>query len=184
MALINFTDLQKELDNAVNHFSGELKKLRAGRPRIETFTDLSVMMYGAATPIKSVANVSIEGGTSVIIKPYFADKDLMNDISRVVTELNLGFNPSIQGDIVRVNIPPMTEERRLQTIKEMKAMQENALTTVRVARQKFNDKVDAFTGVSEDDQKRDKNDIQKAVDLVNKQIKDMAEAKEEDLKTL
>lgn len=184
MALINLSELKAELDKASNHFAGELKKLRAGRPRIETFSDLSVMMYGAATPIQSVANISIEGGTSVVIKPYFADKDLMNDIVRVVNEMNLGFSPSIQGEIVRVNIPPMTEERRLQTIKEMKVLQENAHKTIRIARQKFNDKVDAFTGVSEDEQKRDKNDIQKAVDLANKEIEQMADKKEEELSTL
>jgi ribosome recycling factor len=184
MALINVNELKADLEETVSSFADKLKQLRVGRPRAEMFSELTVTMYGAASTIQAVANVSIESATSVVIKPYFADKQLMEDIVKVVTDMNLGYNPVIDSDKIRVNIPAMTQERRTETIKEMGNILEDHHKSVRQKRHEYNEKVEKFEGVSEDEVKRTKNEIQKAVDEVTAKLNEMAAKKEEELNTL
>lgn len=184
MALYNQTQLSSELDKAVQFFTEKLKQLRVGRPRVETFAELSVEVYGVPSPLQSVAHVSVESATSVLIKPYYMDKALLEEIVKVVNQLNLGFNPQIDSDKVRVNIPPMTEERRKETVKELGNMLEESKTTIRQIRQKYITDVKELEGVSEDEQDRDQKEIQKHIDAANAKLKDAADKKEAELTTL
>lgn len=184
MPLYNHSQLQQELDKLQQFFIDKTKQLRVGRPRAEMFSELTVTSYGVPCPIQSVANVVIESATSVLIKPFYADKQLMQEIEKAVQEMNLGFGTAPDGEKVRVSIPPLTEERRQETVKELKSMLEEARKSVRQVRHKFIEEVDNQSGVSEDEQKRDRESIQKLIDASNSKLDDIANKKEAELTTL
>lgn len=182
MALYKQTELKQGLEKSVEAFSDKLKQLRVGRPKAEMFNEISIQAYGMASNVQSLANVIIESATSVVIQPW--DKSIIQDVLKGVRDANLGYEPVLDGDKVRINIPALTNERRQETIKEMRQLLEEAKVHVRQIRHQFMEQVDKQEGVSEDEQKRDRADIQKQIDEVNTRLDDMAEAKESELDTL
>lgn len=169
------TDLVADQDR----FAEKLKQLRTGRAKPEMFNQIMVTAYGMDNQLQSLANVVIENALSVVIVPY--DRSISNDITKAIEQAGLGLMPSNEGDKIRINIPPLTEERRKQTVKEMHALLEEARIDVRQTRQKYMDRVAKMESVSEDEQDRLKKEIQKEVDQANHKLQDMADKKEQDI---
>ncbi len=182
MLLYTEKDLKKELAVVDSWFADRIKQLRVGRARPDQFETILVSAYGADTEMKNVANIVIESATSVIISPW--DKSIVNDIVKAISESDLGLSSVPDSDKVRINLPPMTEESRKETVKELNGILEEAKVLVRQVRKDFNDQVEDQEGVSEDDQKMSKQAIQKAVDAMNKELESLASIKEEEIMSI
>ncbi len=179
MALYSASDLEKDLKVVVEHATRELKQIRAGRATPDMFQGVQISAYGMMNPLEGVASINIENATSVTIKPW--DKNILNDLLTALKEAFMEFNPVLDSDKVRLSIPAMTEERRVQTVKQMKVMVEECRASVRQVRHKYMEPLNDMKGVSEDEVDRDKEAVQKQVDAAIASIDAMEKAKEKEL---
>ena len=149
---INFNlDVAKEaMGEVIKHLESALAKIRAGKANPQMLSTVKVDYYGVQTPLAQAANVSTTDAQTISVQPF--DKSLINDIEQAIVEANLGFNPSNNGEKVIVNIPPLTEERRRELVKQAKAEIENSKVSIRNIRQKANDEMKKLgkEGISED----------------------------------
>ena len=182
MALYNESEFIKDTNSAVEFFQARTKQLRAGRVRADMFEEIPVMAYGMSNPLKNVANIDVKGPLEVTIQPW--DPGIVNDVYKALQEANLGFNPGMDGNKVRINVPPLTEETRKATVKELGGMMEEAKVSIRQIRHKYNEIVDKQDGVSEDEQKRSKDAIQKLIDKTNERLEEISDAKEQELMSI
>jgi ribosome recycling factor len=179
MALYSSQNLDKDLNGVVENAGKELKQMRAGRATPDMFQGIMISAYGTMTPLEGLAAINIESATSVTIKPW--DKSILDAVLAALKEAFPEFNPVIDSDKVRINIPPLTEERRAQTVKQMRAMIEEHKASIRQIRHKFMEPLNNMEGVSEDEVDRDKAALQKQVDAAVSKLDQMADAKEEEL---
>jgi ribosome recycling factor len=182
MFLHSEKDLKTKLDAAVDSFSERIKQLRAGRVRADMFENIPVEAYGMVNQLKGLANINVESALSVAIQPY--DPGNTSAIHKAIQDANLGFSPILDGAKVRINVPPLTEETRKKTVKELEAIAEEAKVGVRQIRQKFMDDVKELEGVSEDEQARSKVEIQKQIDATIARVEQVAKAKESEIMSL
>lgn len=175
---------QQAFDKCIEHLTNELTHLHTGRATPELIEDILVEAYGAQSPIKNVANISVADSKSLVVQPW--DKTIVDEVSRGISAANLGFSPVIEGDIVRVKIPDLTEQRRLEFVKIMKDKAEDARIAVRGVRQTSMQDIEKLVsgGVSEDEGKRLEEAIEKAVKESNEKIEEIKENKEKDLLTI
>ena len=149
---VNFQlDITKEqMLEAITHLENVLGKIRAGKASPQMLRTIKVDYYGASTPLAQAANVSTPDSQTISIQPF--DKSVMGDIEKAITEANLGLNPMNNGEIIMINIPALTEERRKDLVKQVKLETENCKVSVRNTRQKANDEVKKLSkdGLSED----------------------------------
>jgi ribosome recycling factor len=149
---INFNlDVAKEaMQEAMNRLESALAKIRAGKANPQMLSTVKVDYYGVQTPLTQAANVSTPDAHTISIQPF--DKGLITDIEQAIIEANLGFNPSNNGEKVIINVPPLTEERRRNLVKQAKAEIENSKVSIRNIRQRANDEMKKLgkDGLSED----------------------------------
>lgn len=176
--------IKKDLQKCVDHLEEDLTQIRTGRATPELVEEILVEAYGAKAPIKNYATISASDAKSLVIQPW--DKSLTEAISSAVTNANLGFQPSIEGSVVRVRIPDLTEERRKEYVKIMKERVEDSRVAVRQVRQKYMKDIETAVseGASEDDGDRIKEEIEKMVKEMNESIEQIKENKEKDLMTI
>ncbi|MEO9806337.1 MAG: ribosome recycling factor [Reichenbachiella sp.] len=175
----------KELmDNSVKHFQQELLKIRAGKAMPNMLDGLMVEYYGAMTPINQVASVSTPDARTLSIKPF--EKSIIGEIEKAIINSDLGLNPQNDGEQIRINIPPLTEERRINLMKQVKAEAENGKISVRNVRKETNDSLKALIkeGVSEDAVKGAEGDVQKLTDQHVVKIDELVLAKEKEIMTI
>ena len=144
-------DIAKEsMKDVINRLEGALAKIRAGKANPQMLSSVKVDYYGVQTPLAQAANVAATDAQTISIQPF--DKSLITEIEQAILEANLGFNPSNNGEKVIVNIPPLTEERRRELVKQAKVEIENAKVSIRNIRQKTNDEMRKLgkEGISED----------------------------------
>lgn len=182
MADFSLELFKKDISKVEDEFASTLRTLRTGRAKIETFNGVVVEAYGMENQLNAVANIVIESALSVVIVPY--DKGVANEIVQGLNDANLGFTPVNEGDKIRINIPPMTEETRKQTVKEMYALLEDYRIKVRQIRQKAMDRIEKTEGATEDDQERFKKQVQSEVDDINSKLQQMAEQKETEIMSI
>jgi len=182
MAEFSLELFKKDIKQVEEDFASTLRSLRTGRAKVETFNGVKVEAYGMENQLNAVANVVIESALSVIIVPY--DKGVANDIMQGLSDADLGFTPINEGDKIRINIPPMTEETRKQTVKDMYGLMEEARIRVRQIRQKAMDRIEKMEGFSEDEQERSKKQVQTEVDGINERLQEMAEQKETEIMSI
>ncbi len=182
MALYSEAELRESIKRATDHFIEEIGKLRAGRVRAEMFENIPVMAYNMSNPLKGVASINVDGPMSVVIQPW--DPNVATNVYKAIQEANLGFNPVQDGTKIRISLPPLTEETRKQTVKELGSMLEDSKATIRQVRHKFNTQVDGLEGVSEDEQKRDRDQIQKQIDAATEELVKISAAKQQELMSL
>jgi ribosome recycling factor len=176
---------EPEFAKAVEHLKSELKTLRTGRASGQLVENLEVEYYGVKTPLIQIAQITVPEPRTLAIQPY--DKNALKDIEKAVQLSNLGINPVNDGTYVRLNIPPMTEERRKELVKVVSQMSEKARVSVRNVREeiwKEIQKMEKDGKISEDEKMRAKDDMQKIVDKYNEEIKKLAEAKEQEVMTI
>jgi len=159
-----------------------LKKIRTGRANPSILDDVKVDYYGNLTPINQTSNITVEEGRSLAISPW--DKSLIPEIEKAIMGADLGLNPSTSGDLIRVNMPVLTEETRQQYIKQARAEAENARISIRNIRRDSNQNAkdsESSGEISQDDLRRLEDSIQKETDKYISIVDSELSKKEEDL---
>ncbi|WP_298945902.1 ribosome recycling factor [uncultured Polaribacter sp.] len=175
-------DTAKEaMNKAIAHLEKELVSIRAGRATPAMLSTVMVDYYGAQTPLGQVANVNTPDARTLSIQPW--EKSMLQEIEKAIQIANLGFNPMNNGDIIMINVPPLTEERRKGLAKQAKAEAEDAKVGVRNARKEANNEIKKVD-ISDDMKKIAEDDIQKLTDSFVKQIDEKLAIKEEEIMTV
>lgn len=178
-----YLDTAKEMmESAVQHTLDEFAKIRAGKAMPNMLDGIEVEYYGTMTPLNQVAGVTTPDARTLSVKPW--EKTMLQEIERAIINSNLGFNPQNDGEQIRINIPPLTEERRLQLMKQVKAEAEKGKISIRNARKDTNDSLKKMDGVSEDLIKNAEEDVQKLTDTYSSKIDALVESKEKDIMTV
>lgn len=181
---INFIlDSTKEaMDNAIKHLEKQFANIRAGKASPAMLGNVMVNYYGSQTPLSQVANVNTPDGRTISVQPW--EKKMLQEIEKGIQVANLGFNPMNNGDLIIINVPPLTEERRRDLAKQAKAEAEDAKIGVRSARKDANNEIKKLEDVSEDLQKDAEQNVQQLTDKYVKRIDDVLEVKEKEIMTV
>ena len=172
-------DATKEsMDAAILHLEKEFIKIRAGKASPAMLSSVMVEYYGSQTPLSQVANINTPDGRTLSVQPW--EKTMLQEIEKAIMNANLGFNPMNNGDFVIINVPPLTEERRIQLAKQAKAEAEHAKVGVRSARQEANKEIRNLD-VSEDLHKNAELDVQEMTDKYIEKIDSFLAAKEAEI---
>ncbi|WP_300674047.1 ribosome recycling factor [Soonwooa sp.] len=171
--------VKEEMNAALKHLDHAFQKIRAGRASTAMVQDVMVEYYGSMTPINQVANVSVPDAMTISIQPW--DRGAINAIEKAIINSNLGFAPSNNGDVIILNVPPLTEERRKDLAKQAKSEAEQSKIVIRNARQEGMKDLKKLDGVSEDLVKGSEKDIQDLTDQYIKKIDDAFKVKEAEI---
>jgi ribosome recycling factor len=158
-------EARKRMDAAVEHTRRELSGVRTGRASVTILDPVSVEAYGSSMPVNQVASLSIPEPTTIVAQPF--DPSLMGAIEKAIRSANLGLNPTNDGKVIRIPLPPLTEERRREMSKLVHKMAEDGRNAIRVVRREANDRVKKFLkdhAISEDDERRALDETQKMTD--------------------
>jgi ribosome recycling factor len=166
------------MENAISHLEKELVKIRAGKANPSMLSSVMVEYYGSMTPLSQVSNINTPDGRTISVQPW--EKKMIPEIETAIMNANLGFNPMNNGEMVIINVPPLTEERRKQLVKQAKAEAEDAKVSVRSARQEANKEIKDLD-VSEDLQQNAEIDIQELTDTYTEKIDRILEVKEAEI---
>ncbi|PKQ62441.1 ribosome recycling factor [Labilibaculum filiforme] len=177
-------DTQEKMEAAVDHLEKELVKIRAGRANPSMLNGVMVDYYGNMTPLAQVANLSVPDPRTIAIQPW--EKPMIVQIEKAIMNSNLGFNPDNNGELIRIHIPPLTEERRGDLVKQAKAECEHAKVSIRNARRDTNLELKKLIkdGLSEDVEKDAEATVQKLTDKYSKSVDDLFADKEKDIMTI
>ena len=171
--------VKQEMDAAIKHLEHAFQKIRAGRASTSMVQDVMVEYYGAPTPITQVANVSVVDAMTLSIQPW--DRTAIGAIAKGIVNSNLGFAPSNNGDVIIINVPPLTEERRRDLAKQAKSETDQTKIVIRNARQDGNKELKRLEGVAEDLIKGAEKDIQDLTDAYVKKSDDAYKTKEAEI---
>lgn len=175
-------DAERKMNQSIAALKNNLAKIRTGRANPQLLDTVQVEYYGSEVPLSQVATVSLIDARTISVQPW--EKGMGAKIEKAIRESELGLNPAAMGDLIRVPMPPMSEERRREMTKICRAEGEQAKIAVRNVRRDANDAVKKLVKdkeVSEDDQKRSEAVIQKATDEHVERIDALIEAKEKDI---
>ncbi len=170
---------EQKMAKSIEAFKNELAKIRTGRAHPGILDQVQVDYYGSPVPISQVANVSLIDARTIGVQPW--EKGMGAKIEKAIRESDLGLNPSAQGDLIRVPMPPLTEERRRELTKLVKGSGEDAKVAVRNLRRDANEhakKLLKGKDITEDDERRSQDDIQKLTDKTIVEIDKLVAAKE------
>lgn len=170
------------MQKAIEHFQNELKKVRTGRASASLLDDIRVNYYGTPTPLAQVASVNVPDARSIVIQPW--EKNLIGDIEKAILQAGLGLNPQSDGALIRVPIPPLTEERRKDIVKMCKKDAEESKVAVRNIRRDQMEtlkKAEKEEHFSEDDRIRAEEEVQKLTDKHIKQVDEILAKKEKEI---
>lgn len=169
----------EQMSESIKHLEKELLKIRAGRANPAMLSTVKVEYYGSLTPLSQVANISTPDARTLQVQPW--EKSMISEIEKAILNSNLGLNPQNNGEVVMINIPPLTEERRKDLVKQAKAAAEHARVGIRNARKEANDEVKKLDGVSEDLIKDAEGRVQGVTDKYVKKVDDIIEKKEAEI---
>ena len=175
-------DVQHRMDSAIQSLNGHFKTLRTGRANAAMLDSIVVDYYGTPTPLAQAASIKVPEPALLVVEPW--DKSMVNPIEKAIRTSDLGFNPASDGKIVRVPIPVLTEERRKDLVKRAHGMAEEARTAIRQVRRDVNEKLKKMLKdreISEDDEKRSLDEIQKLTDKHIDEVANVLKAKEHDI---
>lgn len=179
---LSISTAKDKMNKSVNNLEEEFKTIRTGRASTALFDQLKVEAYGTPTPLNQLATVSVPEARLVVIQPW--DKGLLSEIEKAIQKSELSVNPSNDGKVIRINIPPLTEERRKEFVKVAKNMAEQSRVAIRNIRREANDslkKKQKNSEISEDEEKKGIDEIQKQTDSHIKTINELLEKKEKEI---
>lgn len=178
------TDTQVMMDKAILHCESELTKIRAGKASAGMLDGIMVDYYGSPTPLAQVGSITTPDARTLLIQPW--EKQLLVPIERAIMEANIGINPQNDGVIIRLVVPPLTEERRKDLVKKVKEEAERGKITIRNLRKDANEKIKKLKGesVSDDEIKTGEAEVQKITDAYIVKVDKHTEAKEKDIMTV
>lgn len=175
-------DSEKRMQKCVENLSAQLMKLRTGRANAALLDHVRVDYYGSEVPVSQVANVTVEDARTISITPW--EKTMVGAIEKAILTSDLGLTPNTAGTTMRINLPPLTEERRKELVKVVKGEAEQTKVQVRGIRRDANQTVKDMVKdklITTDDEKRAETDIQKLTDQYVAKVDDVAAAKEKEL---
>ena len=166
---------KEQMANALVHLEKELRHIRAGKATPAMLSSVMVDYYGSSTPLSQVANVNSIDAHTLTVQPW--EKSLLQEVERGIMYANLGLNPMNNGDLIMINVPPLTEERRMQLAKQAKSEAENDKVSIRNARKDANNEIKK-ADISDDMKKNAEATIQDLTDKYTKDIDEMYAKKE------
>ena len=177
-------DANVRMQKTVDFLEESLANIRAGKASVNVLNGVFVEYYGSQTPVSGVASVTVPDAKTILIQPW--DKNMIRPIEKAIIDSNIGLTPSNNGESIRLSMPPLTEERRKELVKQSKAEAENARVSLRNARR---DAVEAFKkavkdGMPEDEGKDGETQAQKLLEKYNKVIDAAFEKKEKEIMTV
>ena len=172
-------EAELEMIEALEVLDKRLITIRAGRANPAMVANIKVDYYGALTPIKELANITVPEARELFIKPF--DKSCLKDMERAINEANLGINPTNNGEMIIMTVPQLTEDTRRKYVKDANVMGEDAKVALRKVRQAVNDKIKKDEDITEDEEKRLLDEVQKLIDKYNKEVDLKIDEKETEL---
>ncbi len=175
-------EMKGNMGKSLDSFRRELGKIRTGRASLTILDGIAIFYYGQSTPLNQVATLTVPDSRTIAIQPW--DSQVIPLIEKSIASTSLGLNPVNDGKIIRLPIPPLTEERRKELVKTVKRMAEDARVAVRNVRREFMDKVKGIEKnkeISEDELKRFQEEIQKVTDSFVKEVDTILQEKEKEI---
>lgn len=181
---IELDDCKEKMEKAVAHTESELTKIRAGKANPSMLDSVFVDYYGSSTPLSQVSNINTTDARTIVIQPW--ERTLLGTIEKAIIDSNLGLNPQNDGTIIRLIIPPLTEERRRDLVKKAKEEAEKGRVAVRNIRKDTNEAIKKLKndGASEDEIKVGEAEVQKLTDTFSAKVDQLVDAKEKDIMTV
>lgn len=177
-----FLEIELKIKQAVDHFHDELKHLRTGRASLLMLDGVMVDYYGTPTPINQLANLSVPEATMIVVQPF--DPSAIAAIEKAILQADLGLNPANDGKLIRIPVPPLTEERRREIVKRAHDIAEASRNTVRQCRRDGNDslkEMEREKKIGKDDEHRGHEEMQRLHDHYIAEINQSLETKEKDI---
>ncbi len=176
-----FDKMNVAMDKAIDHAASEFSKIRAGKANPSMLDSVRVDYYGQLVPLNQIGSINTPDAKTISVQPW--EKSMLQAIEKGITIANLGFNPMSDGTVVRISLPPMTEDRRKDIVKKAKQEGENAKVAVRAIRKETNEAVKKLLkeGLPEDEEKSAELQIQKSTDLYIKKIDELLVVKEAEI---
>ena len=177
-------DTKERMEKSIQFLISELKKIRAGKATPSMLDSVMFDYYGSPTPILQVASITTPDSRTLFVKPW--EKTIIQDIEKAIVSSDLGLNPQNDGENVIINIPPLTEERRLILVKQIKGEGEKGKISIRSVRKESNEMIKKLSneGISEDSIKDGENEIQKITDSKINKIEEIIRSKETEITTI
>jgi ribosome recycling factor len=180
-----YSQLKTRMDKAVEDFRTNLAAARTGRATVNMLDPVRVAAYGSEMPLNQLAQVHASDAQLLTVQPF--DPGIMNDIEKAIRSAGLGLNPQNDGKMIRIPVPPLTEERRREMVKHLHKILEDHRTAIRNVRRDGNDAIKKAMKdkkITEDDEKKALDEVQKLTDAEIKKMEEMAGAKEKELMTV
>lgn len=174
-------DAELKMTSVIENLEKRFLNIRAGRANASMVNGILVSYYGVDTPLLQLATISIPEARQICIKPF--DRSCLNAIEKAIFEANIGLTPNNNGEVIILNIPPLTEETRREFVKQAKTMAEEAKIALRTVRQDANNDIKKLEA-PEDDKKAATEDIQELINKYNKAVDDKLKVKENELMTV
>ena len=178
-------DAEQRMHKSIESMRSELAKIRTGRASPALVDHLTVDYYGTPTPINQVANISVQDARTLAVQPW--EKTMVPVVEKAILEANLGLNPVTAGEVIRIPMPPLTEERRREMVKVASAEGESGKVAIRNIRRDANNDVKALLKekeITEDDDKRAQDDVQKLTDKYVAEVEQIVSEKEAEILTV
>ncbi len=177
-----YPEIETKMEKRINGYAGELKTIRAGRANASILDKVAIDYYGTMTPVAQVGSISVPEARTLIIQPW--DGSVLKQIEKAINASDIGIAPQNDGKVIRLNFPPLTEERRKELVKQVKKYTEEAKVSIRnVRRDALEDlkKQKKNGDITEDDQKEMEKDIQNLTDKYTKEIDNICADKEKEI---
>lgn len=179
-----YSEVKSSNQKTISHYESELVKIRAGKASPSMLTGVMVDYYGSPTPLQQVANVGTMDARTITVQPW--EKPMLDEIMKGIINANLGFAPQNNGEMLIINVPPLTEERRKELVKRAKSEAEDAKISIRNNRKDAMDMIKSLKeeGLSEDMMKDAENEVQNITNSFSKKVDDILDNKEQDIMTI
>jgi ribosome recycling factor len=179
-----FEMTKERMEKSIEHLDNELMRIRAGKANVHILDGIMVDYYGSPTPLAQVSNISTPDAKTIMIQPW--EKNMIEPIEKALMNSNVGITPANNGEVIRLGIPQLTEERRRDLVKQVKNEGENARVSLRNGRRDANDEYKQMQkdGLSEDETKDAEAEIQKLTDDFSTKVDTIVAAKDEDIMTI
>ena len=184
MEEINFIldSTRESMEKSINHLELAFSKIRAGKATPQMLDSVIIDYYGSPTPLNQASNINTPDAKTISVQPW--DKSMLELMEKAILDSNLGFTPNNNGEMIIINVPPLTEERRISLVKQLKSELENAKVSIRSSRKDSNDYLKKLEGLSEDIIKDAENEIQRVTDEFSKKVDVLFSKKELEILTV
>jgi ribosome recycling factor len=173
---------KEQMNSNVAHLEKAFSKIRAGKASPSMLDNVTVDYYGSVTPLGQSSNINTPDAKTITVQPW--DKTMLEAMDKAILDANLGFTPMNNGELLIINIPPLTEERRRDLAKKAKSETENAKISIRNARKEANDELKKLDSISEDIIKDSENQIQKLTNEFSSKVDEIYSTKESEIMTV